>query len=489
MPIQGLAPRHETFHLDPPMYHAPSLKRTNPSSNNHRETNNPFDVPFYQAPPVTTSARPAHTTQVPITTDLGSATYQKALESLKLSDQVHVLGFNREARYLMHCISNAPGVPSPQLLLQHPDPIAAWGHEGRKMVVRNADGSITETEIQKPLYVGHRRAAATVGLAKVGPIRNLVVTDTTAIRACLARNAMLINHETTICLLGEGLGVMEHLNETVFKDPSTRPTYVLGTMSQKLSRYSAEPHTSYSVALRRPGRLCLAGIPREHIIEDGDAPTDISHWPNVVARTRTQHLAKLLSSAPNLNVSPMALDNFMRQKLPGMVFSTVTNSISAALGLTYAGILKSPSARRLWNELLDELVYIVASMPELQESPKIIAYFTGRNFRARAFDLLKRLDGTSSWVRLLRDGHRVPMTQLNGYFARIAEQTLARKEVLETIMAIVEARQQTRNEEIRVDIPMYRSPYMMDSDKVTAEGEPGQPIRLVYINKKPGPEA
>lgn len=356
------------------------------------------------------------------------------------------------------------------------------------MVVRNANGIITESEIQKPLYVGHRRTAATTGLAKVGPIRNLVVTDMTAIRACLARNALLVNHETTICLLGEGLGVMEHLNETVFEDPLTRPTYVLGTMGQKLSRYSAEPHTSYSVALKRPGRLCLSGIPREHLLEDGNTPADVSHWPNVVARTRTQHLAKLLSSAPELNVSPMALDNFLRQKLPGMVFSTVTHSISAALGLTYAGILASPSAQRLWNDLLDELVYIVASMPELQESPDIIAYFTGRNFRQQAYNLLKRHDGVSPWVRLIRDGHRVPMTQLNGYFARIAEQTLARKEVLETVGAIVEARQQTRNDEIQMDIPMYRSPYMMDSDKVTAEGEPGQPTRLVYINRKPGPK-
>ncbi|KAK8016298.1 6-phosphogluconate dehydrogenase C-terminal domain-like protein [Apiospora rasikravindrae] len=477
MPIQGLSSRHEAFNLDPPLYYAPSLKQTSP-----------FDVPFYRAPPAATSARPTPTTQVPITTDMGSATYQKAVESLRLSDQVHVLGFNREARYLMHCLSNAPGVPPPQLLLQHPDPITAWGHEGRTLIMQNADGSVTKTEIQKPHYVGHRRTAATVGLAKIGPIRNLVITDTTALRACLARNALLINHETTICLIGEGLGVMEHLNETIFKDPNTRPIYVLGTMSQKLSRYTAEPNTSFSVTLRRPGRLCLTGIPREHLVEDDDTPTDISHWPAVVARTRTQHLAKLLSGAPDLNVSPMALDNFLRQKLPGMVFSTATNSISAALGLTYAGILSSSSARRLWHELLDELVHIVASMPELQQSPEVIAYFTGRNFRQRAFNLLGRHDGISPWVRLLRDGHRVPMTVFNGYFARIAEKTGARKEVLETVGAIVVARQQTRNEEIQLDIPMYRSPYMMDSDKVTAEGEPGQPIRLVYINKKPGSE-
>ncbi|KAK8122292.1 hypothetical protein PG984_010962 [Apiospora sp. TS-2023a] len=483
MPIQSLSSRHEAFNLDPPLYHAPSLKQTNLSSK-PRAKENPFDVPFYRAPKEASSARPAPTTQVPITTDLGSASYQKAVESLKLSDQVHVLGFNREARYLMHCLSNAPGVPSPQLLLQHPDPITAWGNEGRKLVMQNADGAVTETEIMKPYYVGHRRTAATVGLAKVGPVRNLVIADSVGVRSCLARSNLLINQETTICLIGEGLGVMEHLNDTLFQDPDTRPTYVLGTMSQRLSRYNAEPKT-FSVTLKRPGRLCLTGIPREHLAEDADTPIDVSNWPAVVAKTRTQHFAKLLSGAPDLNVSPMALDNFLRQKLPGMVFATVTNSISAALGLTYAGIMSSPSARGLWHELTDELVYIVASMPELQESPEIISYFTGRNFRLRAFDRLRRHDGTSPWVKLLRDGHRVPMTQFNGYFARIAEKTGVRREVLETMTAIVEARKQAKDEEIQVDIPMYRSPYMMDSDKVTAEGEPGEPVRLVYINGKP----
>ena len=410
----------------------------------------------------------------------GEASYSQALATLRLSDQVHVLGFTRDARYLTHCLGSTPEMPPPQLLTQKAEIVARWQVEGRKLVVRQLDGTVSKTEIPMPIFIGRAKYRDTK--PRNLKIDNLVIgTSSNAVHGSLKGILEWIGPHTTICLLDEGLGVMEHLNETHFPDPETRPTYVLGHMDQVIGRHSLDPNEKFSLALKQPGRLSLTGVPRA-ASNPGDGPS-VNTWAQVAGKARSQHLIRLLSSAPGLNAGALPMDKFLRRKIPPMVLACCADAISAALGMRFDMVARSSAAQALWNQLVFELVDIITSLPELQSSPEVLKYFSGKNFRTELHFGLSRMDGSSPWIRLIRDDLKLPMRYLNGYFHKRAVEVGVPNTTLGMIMAMVRARQQVRSEELKADLPLYRSPYTMDSDLVDSEGQPGPLVRLAYVNK------
>ncbi|KAH8661887.1 hypothetical protein BX600DRAFT_512784 [Xylariales sp. PMI_506] len=249
-------------------------------------------------------------------------------------------------------------------------------------------------------------------------------------------------------------------------------------MSHLITRDVKNQEDIYSVRLRKQGTLYLSGIGVQ-----APAGTEVSARQRIENQARVQHMVKLLSTAPRLCTVGLPFTQFLRQKLPSVLFSGLTDSISVALGFRYDQLYANPNARRLWWLLFEETIDIIASLPELQQSPEIIDYFTGHNFRKETLRYLKAQTGVSRWIAMVRDGRKLPINYVNRYFIKRAEEAGVDCATHNMILTMVKAKQLAREEELKADIPLYRSPYMLDGDYIENDKETTSPVRIVYTNR------
>jgi ketopantoate reductase len=475
----------EVFHLDPPLYFPPTLQQPPDTARSN--------VPFYKPPPPAPTFLPHNAQPKTVPSKAADATnppeegkkeYAETLASLKLSEKVHIVGFTREARFITHCLAGTPELPAPQLLTHHRRFINQWGTSQRKLIVRNREGLRTGYEIPIPEYVGKSQSNARYGSerSRLKHIDNLIIsTADNAVIPTLLDVRDNISQDTTICLITPGLGLVEHVSNIIFPDPSTRPTFILGHSGHAISKDPAHQQDPYSIQVRNHGRLYLTGLSPD----TGDAQeTEVDIEDRIIRRARSQHLLNLLHGAPGLNTVNLPMAKFLRYKLPPMIFSSIADAISVALGFRYERIHADRYAQRLWRNLWDETIAIISELPELQEYPEVTQYFQGRNFATEVNRYLHAQRGTSQWISMVRDGQTLPMQGLNGWFVSRADELGLSSVYHRSMMNMVMAKVEARKEELKTDIPLYHSPYVLDNDCVRNDEEWSKPsTRIVYTNK------
>lgn len=457
------------------MYYSPtSLQHSNTTRAN---------IPFYRPPPIPTFLPPdaqpetevSKTVATLTTPEEGKEEYQEVLASLKLSEKIHVVGFTREARYITHCLAGVAELPPPQLLAHRHQMVNAWGASNRKLSIKNREGHTTSHEIPMPQLIGKLRDT------RLKHIDNLVLsTSENAVLATLRNIRDSINQDTTICLVLPGLGLVEHLNKVLFPDPSTRPTFILGHSGHNISKNSSDQKNPYSLQVSNKGGLFLTRLS----LETTATGLEVNTWDRIARHARSQHLIKLLASAPGINATGYDMDKFLRYKLPSMIFSSIADPISVALGFRYERLYSDHHAHRLWQRLWEETIAIVSALPELQERPDIVKYFRGKNFHTEINRHLRAQTGASQWIAMLRDGQDLPIQSMNGWFVQRAEELGIEALHHRAIINMVKAKAHARREELKTDIPFYHSPYMLDNDCHRNDEEISRPaVHVVYTNK------
>ncbi|KAI1499986.1 hypothetical protein F5X99DRAFT_387813 [Biscogniauxia marginata] len=467
---QGLSPRHDGFHLDPPLYYPPTpqlrggaLVKTMPS------------FPFYPPPtgvrfPHIPEENAGQLMKVDVSTPSPSpsSTRKEAVDTafdLPLSDQVHILGFTQQSKFIAHAVAAIPRIPPVRLFVHHPLMLTRWGEEGRHINLLDAEGHhISSHEVLCPDLVGPLAAGLRLPRCRNKPkksnyLDNLIVsTASWSTVSALKHLRHRVDRRTTVCLLHRGLGLMEWLNKMVFTDPTLRPHYVLGHITHKLSKHAGQ---SYTLKCKNEGRLFLFGVPEYETSQHGDVTRSRS------GMRQTENFVKLLSSTDNLGAVGLPWDLFLARKLPSMVFSALADSISVILGCRFDQILNDHHAMWLWESLLDETIRIICSFPEFRQRPDILKLFTEESFRKHLWSrLVVRKDGYSHWISWIRNGHNSGVHFINGYFAKRAAELGVNHQQNSMALNMVKARQKVRRRELENDIPFGLTPYMMDGDKI-----------------------
>ncbi|KAK6086117.1 hypothetical protein SCUP515_00477 [Seiridium cupressi] len=411
----------------------------------------------------------------------GKEEYMEALASLRLSEKIHIAGFTREARFIAHCLAGTPDLPPPQLLAHQRSSVDQWGASQRKLTLKTKEGLQTSHEVLIPHYIGKSKSRYGVERPRLKHVANLIIsTVDKAVVPTLLSLRDSINQDTTICLLTPGMGVVEHLCKCVFPDPTTRPTFILAHSTHSIIRDPSNPDDQYSLQFVRGGKLALSGL----LPETQENRTEVDTWDRIARRARTQHFLKLLYTVPGLNATGLPMSKFLHEKLPSMIFSCVADAISVALGFRYERIHEDKYGKRLWNNLFNETVAIISALPELEESPEIVEYFRGRNFSTEAMRYLQTQSGVSQWIHMVKSGHRLPLQNLNGWFVTKAKEAGVKSVYHRGMINMIRAKEAARAEELKMDMPLYHSPYMLDSDCMRDEDEAARPARrLVYTNK------
>ncbi|KAI1494619.1 hypothetical protein F5X96DRAFT_616875 [Biscogniauxia mediterranea] len=459
----GALPRHDGFHLDPPLYYPPTLQHHGGALENSMPS-----FPFYGSSSIENISHPPGLDAVHFV-EAGKPVPRSETDGSEdtsmgppLSHQVHVLGFTTEAKFVTHALASIPRIPPVQLFVHHPTILSRWGQEGRNIRLLDADGHyISSREILCPEFIG----PFTPGLmlrhygTKMKYLDNVIVsTASWSVVSSLKHLQNRIDRRTTICLLHKGLGLMEWLNQQVFTDPTLRPRYVLGHFSHKISKHS---DTSYTVKTKNEGKLYLYCVPEYVHTSYGQTRRSPE------AMRQTQNLVKLLSATEYLGTVGVEWDSFLFRKLPGVVFSSLADSISVILGCRYDQILNDHHAVRLWNTLLDETIHIILSFPEIQNKRIILKYFEGASFRKHLWSrLVARKDTYSPWITWIRNGHNSGVHFANGYFIKRATAMGVSHAHNSMVMDLVSARQKARRRELERDIPYGLAPYIMDGDKL-----------------------
>ncbi|KAI0848527.1 hypothetical protein F5Y00DRAFT_270234 [Daldinia vernicosa] len=415
--------QNDGFRLDPPIYYPP----TSPQKGGSREGVSP-SYPFYTSPLISKIATPSHPStkedlyyakasaavaaQVEAETETESKSNSlRQVPAIKLSNKIHVVGFDTHARFVAHALAADPKLPPVQMLTHSPISMKAWGQEGRAVSIHDSKGHpISSREILCPDYVSRRYNSPVYQ-----PILDNIILSTAARAAFPTLHALRerIDRRTTVCLLEPGLGLMEMLNEEVFNVPALRPNYVICHSSHKLAR-----HSYHKYSLRHiPGNLYLHAVPRDDEDEDIDRVTS-----QLLGNQHTRHMIDILSAAGDLNAVDVSWKQLLLHKLPDMIFQSLADTLSAILDCSFNLIRSNRSAMRLWENMLAETIHIISSIPDFQGRRKL-RFLHERQFATKLRVRLER-QGTeySHWIREVRMGKEPPAQFLNGYFVRRAQE-------------------------------------------------------------------
>ncbi|KAI8627855.1 hypothetical protein F5Y19DRAFT_477023 [Xylariaceae sp. FL1651] len=384
---------------------------------------------------------------------------------VSLSQRIHVLGFNSHARFMAHALASVPERPPVRILAHHPWVMTRWGEENRSLSLYDKKGNhISSSIIPCPEPIVARREYGEKHKDSDYLDNVLIDTMSTAVLPSLHTLRHRIDCRTTICLLHPGLGLVDKIIEELFDDPAERPNFILGHSTHKVGRHS--DHV-YSIRQKTPGHIYIHGVPKS-----GDSTLDKSSRAHE-GMLQTQHFIKLLSSTEGLNVVGLPWVKFLSWKLSSMVFSSLADTISVILGCKYGQIRRNPHAMSLWDNLLDETLAIISQFPELQSRPHRLEYFQRDSFRRKLQTyLIGQGANTSAWIKQVRMGSMPPIDYFNGYFVARAKELGLDYKYNSMAIRTVKARMAARQRELRMDIPLGLSPYMMDSDQIGG----GQPV-------------
>ncbi|KAG6112365.1 hypothetical protein E4U13_004306 [Claviceps humidiphila] len=313
------------------------------------------------------------------------------------TNKIHIIGQDERSRFIAHVLSNV--YESVELL--------GWKNEycsPRKYP--NLLRSKPESPWSSPdRYPGAPILPSLLQHSKGPRIDKLVVTG----HGHEAFEALKVvkdrcDKDTTICLLNDGLGVLEDVREKIFQESDTAPQFVLGHMSHRLvfnRRYD-------TVTQLRPGLMKLTF--------DQGPRMRVKGMQKVVSRP---HLVHMLEDAQDLNTSFTTFDKWLHFKLPSVLFDAVVDPVCVLLDLGYEDVQHNSRAQRTVYDLLDEILNLLIHLPELQDS-NVLRLYT-RSEVLRIFLSSRILAKAREPVRLglqLMMGKRTDLTYLNGFFIR-----------------------------------------------------------------------
>lgn len=365
------------------------------------------------------------------------------VEAPEAGKQVHILGYDPRAYFIAHELGAYQHLDPVKLLIHKRNVMNSWRHEGEHITLwKGAERGVLRGRAEAE-WIGRG-----VNEASKEHIEQLVVTLPCGVTKPALENIMhRIDSRTTICLVQDGLGVVEQLNNTLFPDPTTRPCYILGHTTASLG-YNKKQF--FSAILRKQGKMYL------HAVERGlDLPSIVKFHPPVQHRSRSTQFLRTLVTTPGLNAGGFGLENFLMKKLPAMVFSSIIEPMAIVLDTTYDQVLLNKSAIVLADELLEELFNVIMSLPELTNSSKVVEHCGLDALRKKTLNrLVEKGVSQSQMLSRVRAGQWVDIDYLNGYFVRRGKELGIRTPQNEMVVDVVKARIERRKKEMSGMIPM-----------------------------------
>jgi 2-dehydropantoate 2-reductase len=352
------------------------------------------------------------------------------------------LGLGSIGTFAAHTLAEIPARPPVTLLLHRQSLLDGYIQNGKKLMLETHKGDIIDRRgyefevLQEDKWHKIDAESPTSKLSTIAQpdplessIEHLIVcvksTQTVAaLRPLLPR----LSHKSTIMFLQNGAGMIEDVNESLWKDSSTRPNYITGVISHGVTLKAP-----FSIKHTGPAATSIGPVPRD----------DAS---NSTAST-SAYLLDALPLAPQFNCSSYAWPDILQRQLEKLAVNAFSNPLTALADSTVEYLFTIPDVCRA---LMEEISSVVLALPELQGVPGVSERFSANKLEATVMEVIKQNRKTTcSMVWDMRARRETEIRFINGYWARRGEEvgvpTPINAEIVARIQAMTAERRSSRN--------------------------------------------
>ena len=258
-----------------------------------------------------------------------------------------------------------------------------------------------------------------------GIITNLIVTLKSKDIQAISRVAHRLTKDSAILFLQNGMGYIEEINEKIFSDPKTRPTYIIGVVTHGAKRSKA-----FSVVHAGHGTISLSIMPR--------ASTEVNDSTSPSAR----YLLRTITRTPVLAAVAYGPTDILQQQLEKLAVNCVINPLTAVMDCTNGELMGNFHVSRIMRLVLAEVSLVIRSLPELQNVPNVQSRFDPGRLELYTIQVAGMTSqNLSSMLQDVRAGRETEIDYLNGYIIRRGEELGIRCIVNYMLMQMLEAKQ------------------------------------------------
>ena len=216
-----------------------------------------------------------------------------------------------------------------------------------------------------------------------------------------------IRAETTTCLMQNGMGQVDELDEKVFSKVQERPSYVLGIIS-----YGLYLRDAFSAVHAGRGTIALGALRRLR------PPFDSARrWTD-----STAYLLGMLTKAESLGCACFDYQELSQLQLEKLVVNCVLNPVTALLDIQNGQMLDSAALGDLYRELIAEISAVILKLPAVQGDTDACARFSIERLTKRFITVTRTNASNSSSMREdVRNLKETEIDYINGYIVRKGE--------------------------------------------------------------------
>ncbi|OGM46228.1 hypothetical protein ABOM_004940 [Aspergillus bombycis] len=309
---------------------------------------------------------------------------------------VYILGLGSIGCFVAHSLRSGPEKTPITLLLHRESLRHEFVSTGQKINLQvGDDGDVDEQS-------GFNVEVLGCDSTRLSRIRYLIVT----VKSSMTVDAIKpvkerLGRDSVICLFQNGMGQVEELNEQLFPDPATRPTYMFGIVR-------------HGVYLKAAFQAVLAG--RNGCVSLGFMDADGSDR----SRTRNRFLIDTLLRSAALNCEELDWTCLLRDQLFKLAANCVLNPLTALLDVRNGVIAEMAQVRPLIKRLLQEISTVFGRLPEIQNhSTHDPSCFSPTSLEAVVMDTIRKTAANSSSMREdIRQGRPTEIEFINGWIIK-----------------------------------------------------------------------
>ncbi|GMG33066.1 Ketopantoate reductase ApbA/PanE [Aspergillus oryzae] len=333
------------------------------------------------------------------------------------SSSIYILGVGSIGCFVAHSLRSLPDKPPITLLLHRESLRREFVSTGQKVGLQvGEDGDVDEQS-------GFNVEVLGVDSTPTSPIRCLIVTVKASVTVDAIRPVKeRLGRDSVICLFQNGLGQVEELNQQLFPDPATRPTYMFGIV-----RHGVYLKSAFQAVL--DGRIGCVSV--GFVDADGLA----------TSQPRNRFLVDTLLQSATLNCEELDWTSLFRDQLLKLAANCVLNPLTALLDVRNGLIADMVQVKPLITRLLEEISTVFGRLPEIHHlSNHDPSWFSPASLEAVVMDTIRKTARNSSSMREdIRKGRPTEIEFINGWIIKrgreLGVECVANLSLIELILA------------------------------------------------------